>query len=645
MSKTTILFFTQLLCGIGHVQTDVMIRKTEIKSDSEASAQVGSSITLTCSVSIVATSDLQQQITYSLYKGSQKNVLLNTSMTPEDKYSFTIQSARATHTGYYVCVVNVGDKTATSEKLYIEVTGQIQRPRLTIQPMKVIVGNQIDLRCDAAEEIPPLDFTFYKYKNGKPSPAGQKASNTNFVTNTLKVEETTNYSCKVKGSSLATISIDSEPVTITVQDPFTSHLFTIEPQPRIFEGDDFTMRCTVQMSSLIPSSTKAELTITKGTTSIANSVTGEAKISKKATADDTGQYTCHAVWKETLKILVKQVTVAVPVSKPSLNSTAFNSIVVQGDRLNLTCAVVRGSWPIIYTFYKGTPENFLHQSILNATAGVYTIPSADTADSGEYFCQAENNAGVKHRSERSQNININVKVPVSEPKVHLLTSRTTLEIGKRISIQCHSTNGSSPVTYSLFLNQRFIHSVKNCTTEPAVFNILINNTKDGGVYKCKAENEILNSSKYSEGINFTILGTKSMWLEYFLPPILLILFLLLCYYIYVKCKKKKRRKIVKQQNQGSVKENTVAVYSKVKEKAHPRLGAKDSYALMEGTDSECDCETNYVNIVRKTAATNMDSSTNEDDVTYTELNLASPKKKNVPLQEGTLYARINLQQQ
>lgn len=81
----------------------------------------------------------------------------------------------------------------------------------------------------------------------------------------------------------------------------------------------------------------------------------------------------------------------------------------QGDRLNLTCAVVRGSWPIIYTFYKGTPENSLHRSILNATAGVYTIPSADTADSGEYFCQAENNAGVKHRSERSQNININVK--------------------------------------------------------------------------------------------------------------------------------------------------------------------------------------------------------------------------------------------
>ncbi|XP_055509772.1 platelet endothelial cell adhesion molecule-like [Leucoraja erinacea] len=597
MSKTTILFFTQLLCGIGHVQTDVTIQKTEIKSDPEASAQAGSSITLTCSVSIVATPDLLNQISYSLYKGSQKNVLLNTSMAPEPKYSFTIQSARATHTGYYVCVVNVGDKTATSDTLYIEVTGQIQRPRLAIQPMTVIVGSQIELRCDSAEEIPPLDFTFYKYKNGRPSPAGQKASDTNFVTHTLKVTETTDqvYSCKVKGRSSATTSINSEPVTITVQDPFSSHLFTIEPQSRIFEGDDFTMRCTVQMSSLIPSSTKAELTITKGTTSIANSVTGEAKISKKATADDTGQYTCHAMWKETLKILVKQVTVAVPVSKPSLNSTAFNSIVAQGDRLNLTCAVVRGSWPIIYTFYKGTPENSLHRSILNATAGVYTIPSADTADSGEYFCQAENNAGVKHRSERSQNININVKVPVSEPKVNLLTSGTTYEIGKRISIRCHSTNGSSPVTYSLFLNQRFIHSVKNCTTEPAVFNILINNTKDGGVYKCKAENEIPNSFKFSEGINFTILGTKPMWLEYHMPRILAFLLLfLICCYVHVKYRKNKRRKIVKQQNQGSVKDNTV-LYSKVKGTAHPNE-EKDYVNIPSlkgtGTDSECDCEMN-----------------------------------------------------
>ncbi|XP_032900078.1 platelet endothelial cell adhesion molecule-like isoform X2 [Amblyraja radiata] len=502
MSKTTILFITQLLCGIGHVQTDVEIHKTEIKSDPEALAQAGNSITLTCSVTSVATSRLPNQITYRFYKGSQKNVLLNTSMIPEPKYSFTIQSARATHTGYYVCVVNVGDQTATSGNIYIEVTGQIQRPRLTIQPMKVIVGNEIGLSCDAAEEIPPLDFTFYKYKNGKPSPVGQKGTNTNFVTHTLKVTETTDqvYSCKFKGRSLATTSTYSEPVTITVQDPFSSHLFTIEPQSRIFEGDDFTMRCTVQMSSLVPSYTKVELTITKGTTPIAKSVTGEAKISKKATADDTGLYTCHAKWKETLKILEKQVTVAVPVSKPSLRSTAFNSIVAQGDCLHLTCAVVRGSWPIIYTFYKGTPENSLYRSILNATAGVYTIPSADTADSGEYFCQAENNAGVKHRSERSQNININVK------------------------------------------------------------------------------------------------GTKPMWLEYHIPRILAFLLLfIICCYVHVKYRKIKRRKIVKQQNQGSVKENTVAVYSKVKEKAHPNED-KDYVNIPSskgtGTDSECDCEMN-----------------------------------------------------
>lgn len=55
-----------------------------------------------------------------------------------------------------------------------------------------------------------------------------------------------------------------------------------------------------------------------------------------------------------------------------------------------------------------------------------------------------------------------------------------------------------------------------------------------------------------------------------------------------------RRKIVKQQNQGSVKDNTV-LYSKVKGTAHPNE-EKDYVNIPSlkgtGTDSECDCEMN-----------------------------------------------------
>ncbi|XP_032899851.1 Fc receptor-like protein 5 [Amblyraja radiata] len=490
------------------LQQGVIINKVQMKFAPETSAEVGSRITLTCSVNIVGASSLTSQILYLFYKGSDSDVLLNSTVSSQQRSQVTIESARASHTGYYSCVVKVGNEAAKSEVLYLDVAGKLQTPRITIHPLKVIMGNQIELRCEAVEEIPPLEFIFYKYKNGQPSPVGDETvTSRNSVTHTLKVTEATDqaYSCKIQGRSLETSSNCSEIVGITVQDPFSSHAFTIEPKNGIHEGDNLTITCTVRMSSLMTSQMKPQLMILKGVTPMKRNESLEIKYSKVASSKDTGSYSCIAMWNQTSKSIQKQVIVAVPVSKPSLNSTAFNSIVTQGDRLHLTCAVVTGSWPIIYTFYKGTPENSLHRSILNATAGVYTIPSADTADSGEYFCKAENKAGVKHRSERSQNININVKVPVSEPKVNLLTSRTTYEIGKRISIRCHSTNGSSPVTYSLFLNQRFIHSVKNCTTEPVVFNILINNTKDGGVYKCKAENEILNSSKYSEGINFTVM--------------------------------------------------------------------------------------------------------------------------------------------
>ncbi|XP_078257539.1 platelet endothelial cell adhesion molecule-like [Rhinoraja longicauda] len=431
MSKTAILFLVQLLYGIGHFQTDMTIHSVKIKSKPETSAKAGSSITLTCSVYIVARSGLPNQFLYRFYKGSSKNFLLNTSMTSDQEYSFTIQSARASHTGYYLCDARVANVTTTSEILHIKVTGQLQRPRLTIQSTTVIVGNEIELRCNAPEEIPPLDFTFYKDKNGQLSPAGHKGSNTNFVTYMIKVTETTNqiYSCKFKGRSLETYSNYSELVSIAVQDPFSSHLFTIEPQSQVFLGDNFTLRCRVQMSPFSASDTKYELTISKGSTLITQIVNGEAKISIKATAADEGLYSCIAKWKRTLKTIEKLVTVTVPVSKPSLKSTALNGIVAQGGRLSLTCAVVNGSSPIIYTFYKGTPGKPFHPIILNATAAVHLIYTADTADSGEYFCEAENNAGIKKRSQRSQNIAINIKDSTHVAVASVMTLVTALLLG------------------------------------------------------------------------------------------------------------------------------------------------------------------------------------------------------------------------
>ncbi|XP_055509769.1 platelet endothelial cell adhesion molecule-like [Leucoraja erinacea] len=295
------------------LQQGVTLNNVQMKFAPETSAEVGSRITLTCSVNIVAASSLTSQISYLFYKGPGSDVLLNSTVSSEQRSQVTIESARASHTGYYSCVVKVGNKAAKSEVSHLDVAGKLQTPRITIHPLKVIMGSQIELRCEAVEEVPPLEFIFYKYKKGQPSPVGDKTvTSRNSVTHTLKVTEATDqaYSCKIKGRSLETSSNCSEIVGITVQDPFSRHAFTIEPKNGIHEGDKLTITCTVRMSSLITSQMKPQLMILKGVTLMKRNYSLEIKYSKVASSKDTGNYSCIAMWNQTSKSIQKQVIVA-----------------------------------------------------------------------------------------------------------------------------------------------------------------------------------------------------------------------------------------------------------------------------------------------------------------------------------------------
>ncbi|XP_069785820.1 platelet endothelial cell adhesion molecule isoform X4 [Narcine bancroftii] len=416
MLKAGILVLSELLCAVvtADFSKGVTINLVEIKSDPEGSAKMGISINLTCSANIVAPRALAHQISYSFYKGSAKMFLLENVVSTQLHSTFTIKSARASHTGFYACTVEVGGEMMTSDPLHVEVKGHLQKPQLAVHPTKLIVGSQIGLLCQADEEIPPLIFVFQKYKNGQFIKVYEiKKNSQNYTNLKIKIKDATDqaYRCSIQGEDLQNISDFSEVVNVTVQDPFSSHQFTIEPQSGFFVGDELTIKCTVQMSHLNSSDTKLELTIVKDTIPLMTNVNGslEAKISKTANTNDSGEYLCNAKWQSSFKTVKQQVDVTVPVSTPILSSTSIHRFVVQGDGYNLTCSVSGGSWPITYTFYKEATGRPLHQMNLSGFEAVYSIPSAQTSQSGKYFCKATNSAGKSTRTKRSLDINITVK--------------------------------------------------------------------------------------------------------------------------------------------------------------------------------------------------------------------------------------------
>ncbi|XP_072414928.1 platelet endothelial cell adhesion molecule-like isoform X2 [Chiloscyllium punctatum] len=273
--------------------TGVIINSVKLKYNPADAGGIkqGSNITLTCSVDILTPSGQSPQISYLFYKGQAQDALLKTVTIQAQESQYLIQSARPSHSGYYSCEVEAESQREESAFTFIAVTGNLQTPVFTIRPTEVILGDLTELCC-TSEEIPPLTFIFYTYKNGlNPVRLHENSSKNKTVTHQLRVTTDTekNYSCTIEVPAARSVSKHSEVVQLSVQNPFSDPEFEIEPSNRIVEGVKFTIKCRV--TSLLPH-VKPQLISIKDTTPIRIGNTSTVVFSKTANATDTGKYGC-----------------------------------------------------------------------------------------------------------------------------------------------------------------------------------------------------------------------------------------------------------------------------------------------------------------------------------------------------------------
>uniref|UniRef100_A0A8C4Y8H5 Ig-like domain-containing protein n=1 Tax=Gopherus evgoodei TaxID=1825980 RepID=A0A8C4Y8H5_9SAUR len=95
----------------------------------------------------------------------------------------------------------------------------------------------------------------------------------------------------------------------------------------------------------------------------------------------------------------------------------------------------------------------------------------------------------------------------SNPEFGSLQKSLEVGIGQNVTLSCRSTSGSLPINYTFFRgSQNLWPTILKTERNPALFNLTINSASDLGEYKCKVVNGISNSAKYSESLNFTLLG-------------------------------------------------------------------------------------------------------------------------------------------
>ncbi|XP_062448084.1 allergin-1 [Rhea pennata] len=193
------------------------------------------------------------------------------------------------------------------------------------------------------------------------------------------------------------------------------------------------------------------------------------------------------------------------ISNPTLRHVQGTLEVVIKQNVSLSCHSDSGSPPVKYTLFKGNQKvATLNSTSLTPVLFNVTINSA--SDVGEYKCKAEYK--IPGDGKYSKSLNFTLIEPVSKPVLSSPSSQAMK--GQNVTLSCLSENGSLPITYIFFRERKSIsRPMKMQKREAAMFFQFINSSSDFGTYKCRAENNFPNSTKYSNSFNFTLAEERS----------------------------------------------------------------------------------------------------------------------------------------
>ncbi|XP_052493536.1 Fc receptor-like protein 5 [Budorcas taxicolor] len=306
-------------------------------------------------------------------------------------YSFSVT---AEHSGNYYCTADNGFGPQSSETINLSVIVPVSRPVLMLRAPRAqaVVGDVVQLHCEAQRGSPPILYQFYHEDvtlGSSSSPSGGGAS-FNLV---LKTEHSGNYFCEANNGQGVQRSYT---VSLSVKVPVSHPVLTLRtPRVQAVVGDILEIHCETQRGSPPIQYQFYRENVALGSCSSLSG--GGTSFNLSLTTEHSGNYSCEAdnglgvQRSEAVSLSVK-----VPVSRPVLTLRTARAQVVVGDVLELRCEAQRGSPPILYWFYHNNVT--LETSTSHSGQGVSLNLSLTAAHSGTYSCEADNGLGPQ-RSE------------------------------------------------------------------------------------------------------------------------------------------------------------------------------------------------------------------------------------------------------
>ncbi|XP_025716472.1 Fc receptor-like protein 6 isoform X2 [Callorhinus ursinus] len=210
-----------------------------------------------------------------------------------------------------------------------------------------------------------------------------------------------------------------------------------------------------------------------------------------ATLESSGQYSCTGKVTFTLhlgtqrsKMTMVQVQELFP---PPVLSAVPSPELREGSPLTLRCQTElhpqRSASRLLFSFHKDgrTLQNWGPHSEL-------CLPEAREGASGLYWCQATPEGSRVQK--QSPHLEVRVQAPVSQPLLTLRPRSTGLAVGNVVELLCETQNGSPPILYSFYLDEKILgnHSVPHGGAASFPFTVM--SEQDAGSYSCQAENNV-----------------------------------------------------------------------------------------------------------------------------------------------------------
>ncbi|XP_057351164.1 Fc receptor-like protein 5 isoform X4 [Manis pentadactyla] len=363
------------------------------------------------------------------------------------------------------------------------ISGQLEatpKSVISLRPPWTVVfkGEKVTLTCNGFHLRTSQKTTWHREHHGR-----KELHET--LGNTLEVQEPGEYRCQVQGSLL------SSRVALL----FSQALLILGAPFAVFEGDPVVLQCRVKREAALET-----LHLHKNGKPMYTSGKIPDVYIPHASLKDNGAYHCTGVKKDDSPVSSNTVKIQVQELFPQPVLKASPSWPTEGGPLTLTCqtqlAPQRSDVQLWFRFFRDGQTLGSRWS----NSPEFQITAVWSRDSRSYWCQAKR--VTSRAGKTSQELQINVKIPVSQPVLTLSPPGAQAAEGEVVTLHCKVPRGSFPITYQLYHEGVPLKKEEGSAQRAMPFRLPLTAERSGH-YFCSADNGF--GPRCSEAVGLSVI--------------------------------------------------------------------------------------------------------------------------------------------